>query len=117
WHWKSNSIPWRTPVSNKILLLGAFDSKGHEYAFLRERILARGHEVVCLNVGVLGGTGLFPVDIEADEVAVAGGSSIVALRTAKDRGEAMKVMSAGAPVVVQRLYDQGAFDGIIGMGG
>ena len=104
-------------MSNKILLLGAFDSKGHEYAFLRERILARGHEVVCVNVGVLGGTDLFPVDIVADEVAVAGGSSILALRTAKDRGEAMKVMSAGAPVVVQRLYDQGTFDGIIGMGG
>ncbi len=104
-------------MSKTILMIGLFDTKGAEYAFLRERIVARGHEVLAMNTGVLGSTDLFPVDVEADEVAKAGGGDLKSLRDKKDRGEAMKVMSAGAPVVVKSLYDEGKFDGVIGMGG
>jgi len=104
-------------VAKTVLMLGAFDTKGAEYAFLRERILERGHQVVAVNTGVLGTTDRFPVDVDCDEVAAGGGSDLAALRRAKDRGQAMKVMTAGAPVVVRRLWDQGRFDAIIGMGG
>jgi uncharacterized protein (UPF0261 family) len=104
-------------MAKTICMIGAFDTKGVEYAFLRERIIERGHAVLAVSTGVLGSTDLFPVDVEADEVAKAGGSNLAALREKKDRGEAMKVMSTGAPVVVQRLHDEGRFDGIIGMGG
>ena len=54
----------------KILMVGAFDTKGPEYAFLREQILARGHEVLAMNTGVIGEASAFPVDIGADEVEV-----------------------------------------------
>ena len=101
----------------KILMVGAFDTKGPEYAFLREQILARGHEVLAMNTGVIGEASAFPVDMGADEVATAGGLSLGALRKAADRGDAMKVMSEGAAVVAKRLHDEGAFDGIVGMGG
>jgi uncharacterized protein (UPF0261 family) len=101
----------------KIALIGAFDTKGPEYAFVRQQILARGHEVLTVNTGVLGTTELFAVDVESDRIAEAGGSSLSALRERKDRGEAMKVMCAGAPAVVRSLYDEGRFDGILGMGG
>ena len=37
-----------------IMMVGAFDTKGVEYAFLREQILARGHEVLAVNTGVMG---------------------------------------------------------------
>ena len=84
-------------MSKTILMIGAFDTKGPEYAFLREQILAQGNEVLALNTGVLGSTELFPVDVEADQVAKAGGKDLAALRKAADRGEAMKVMTAGAP--------------------
>jgi uncharacterized protein (UPF0261 family) len=104
-------------VARTILLIGAFDTKGREYAFLRERIVARGHQVLAVNTGVLGSTDLFPVEVEAEEVARAGGADLSALRAAQDRGTAMKVMAAGAPLVVTALYEQGRFDGIIGMGG
>lgn len=104
-------------MAKTICMIGAFDAKGAEYAFLRERIIERGHSVLTVNTGVLGSTELFPVGVEADEVAKAGGSDLATLREKRDRGEAMKVMSAGAPVVVQRLYEEGSFDGIIGMGG
>jgi uncharacterized protein (UPF0261 family) len=104
-------------MAKTILIIGAFDSKGVEFAFLREQILARGHRVLTLNTGVLGSTGLFPVDVESDVVAKAGGSSISALRASNDRGLAMKTMAAGAPIVVADLHAAGKFDGAIGMGG
>ena len=100
-----------------ILLIGAFDTKGPEYAFLRARIVESGCAVLTLNIGVLGGCDLFPIDLGADEVARAAGHDLAALRAAGDRGEAMKAFAAGAPIVVRRLFDEGRFDGVIGMGG
>jgi uncharacterized protein (UPF0261 family) len=100
-----------------VLLIGAFDTKGAEYDFLRNQILAGGCDVRAVNTGSLGTTDLFPVDVEADEVARAGGGDLAALRRKQDRGEAMKVMSAGAAAAVRRLFDQRQFDGVIGMGG
>ena len=104
-------------MNKTIVMIGAFDTKGPEYTFLREQILARGHKVFAVNTGVLGSTDLFPVDIEAEELARAGGADLKALREKKDRGEAMKAMCAGAPSVVRSLYEKRPFDGIIGMGG
>lgn len=101
----------------KICLIGAFDTKGPEYAFVRGQILARGHEVLAVNTGVMGSTDLFSVDVEADKVAEAGGSSLAGLREKKDRGDAMKVMCAGAAAIAKSLYEDGKIDGIIGMGG
>ena len=50
------------------MLIGAFDTKGPDYAFVRQQIAARGCELMSVNTGVLGSTDLFPVDVEADEV-------------------------------------------------
>lgn len=104
-------------MSKTILMIGAFDTKGEEYAFLRQQILAQGHRVVSMNTGVMGSTDLFPVEISAEEVAAAGDGDLAALRQKKDRGEAMKVMSAGAAARVAARYASDPFDGIIGMGG
>ena len=101
----------------KICLIGAFDTKAPEYAFVREKILARGHEVLAVNTGVMGSTKLFSVDVEADQVARAGGGRLDQLREKKDRGEAMRVMCEGAPAIAKSLHDEGKIDGIIGMGG
>jgi uncharacterized protein (UPF0261 family) len=100
-----------------ICLVGAFDTKGAEYAFVREQILARGHEVFTVNTGIMGSTDLFPVNVDAYDVAQAGGGSLEQLRESKDRGEAMKIMCAGAPAIIESLYDDKMIDGIIGMGG
>jgi uncharacterized protein (UPF0261 family) len=104
-------------MANRVLMVGTFDSKGVEYAFLRERILAGGCEVIAMNAGVDGTTDLFPVEVEADAVAESGGQSLDKLRTDRDRGQAMTAMSAGAAVIARRLFDEGRFDAIIGMGG
>ncbi len=101
----------------RICLIGAFDTKGLEYAFMREQIIARGYKVLAVNTGVMGSTNLFPVDVEADKVAEAGGGRIERLQQEKDRSQAMKIMSAGAPEIVKSLHEEGRINGIIGMGG
>jgi uncharacterized protein (UPF0261 family) len=103
-------------MAKTVAMIGSFDTKGPEYAFLRERMLALGVEVIAINTGTLGTTDLFSVDVEAEDVAEAGGAALADIRERQDRGEAMKVMSAGASVV-KRLHDDGRFDAIIGMGG
>jgi uncharacterized protein (UPF0261 family) len=104
-------------MSKTILLIGAFDLKGQEYEFMRRLIEGQGCKVLTTNIGVLGGTDLFPVDIDNAEVARAGGSDIHQLQKDKDRGVAMEVMSRGAAVVAERLYGEGKFDGVCGLGG
>ena len=100
-----------------ILIIGTFDTKGAEYAFLREQIITLGGEVLTVNVGVLGSSDLFPVDIETDEVVRETGADLVSLRQGHDRGNALKIVCQAAAALVSRLYDEGQFAGIIGMGG
>lgn len=100
-----------------ICIIGAFDTKGEDHAFLRQEILRRGHQALMVDIGVLGSTALFPVDYQSDAVAKAGGFSLAALRTNKDKAAAMKALDEAAPKLVLQLFREGKLDGIIGMGG
>ena len=104
-------------MAKKVLLIGAFDSKGPEYAFVRDVVLANGLEVITVNTGVLGTTSLFPVDVEATEVAEAAGISLEQIRETGDRGQAMVAMAQGAEAMAGKMYADGRFDAIFGMGG
>ncbi len=104
-------------MAKTIWMIGAFDTKGEEYAYLRERILEQGCQVKSINTGVLGATDRFPIDVSAEQVAAAGGGDLAELRQKQDRGQAMRVMSRGAAAKVVELLEQEPFDGIIGMGG
>jgi uncharacterized protein (UPF0261 family) len=101
----------------RIIVIGSFDTKGAEYAYLIEGIQRLGGRVLTINTGVLGGTDLFSVDVAADEVTRAGGAELTSLRQDRDRGKAMDVMAAGAAEVVRLLHADGRVAGIIGMGG
>src|ERR1700722_11660351 len=100
-----------------ICIIGAFDTKGEDHAFLRDEIRKRGHQAVTINIGVFGSTTLFPVDYEADEVARAGGFNLAELRSAREKATAMKAFDEAAPKLVLRLFREQKLDGIIGMGG
>jgi uncharacterized protein (UPF0261 family) len=98
-------------------MIGAFDTKGHEYALLRQRLLDAGLNVIAVDTGVMPADAPFRVDVAASDVATAGGADLSNLRQNKDRGAAMKAMSQGAAAVAKRLHGEGRLDGIIGMGG
>src|ERR1700724_1388886 len=100
-----------------ICIIGAFDTKGEDHAFLRDEILKRGHQTVTINIGVLGSTALFPVDYESETVARAGGFNLAELRSNRDKAAAMKAFDEAAPKLVLRLFGEQKLDGIIGMGG
>ena len=104
-------------MSKTVLLIGAFDVKGEEYDFTRKLIEAQGCETLTMNFGVLGGTDLFPIDIDNAEVAKAGGGDINQLQKGKDRGAAMAIMAKGVAVAAQKLYDEGKIFGVLGLGG
>ena len=99
-----------------ILLIGTLDTKGHEYAYVRDLISARGHRPLLMDLGVLGDPLAAP-DVAADVVATAGGSDLASLRTRADRGQAVDVMQRGACALVPAWYAEGRFDGVLGLGG
>jgi uncharacterized protein (UPF0261 family) len=100
-----------------ICIIGAFDTKGEDHAFLREEVIKLGHQVLTINIGVLGSTTLFPVDFDASDVLKAAGIDLNQIRAQRDKAAAMKAFDQGAPVLARQLYEQGKFAGIIGMGG
>jgi uncharacterized protein (UPF0261 family) len=89
-----------------VALLGTLDTKGHEYAFLRDRLREHGVDVLLVDVGVQEP----PVepDVPRGEVAHA---------EYGDRGAAVEAMASGAETLVRRLHEEGRLDGILALGG
>ncbi|MFH5833611.1 Tm-1-like ATP-binding domain-containing protein [Halalkalibaculum sp. DA384] len=103
-------------MAKTVLLIGTFDTKGEEFAFVRDQIEANGCSVLLMDIGVLEDPTIAP-DISAEEVAQAGGSSLTSLRRQADRTEAFEVMTEGIKKMTPRLYEEGAFDGVLSLGG
>ena len=99
-----------------VVAIGTLDTKGAEYAFLRDRMREHGVDVILVDAGVLGEPTTTP-DVTRDEVARAAGAEIGKLVEAGDRGAAVETMSRGAAEVVARLHREGQLDGVVGMGG
>ncbi len=98
-----------------IAVAGTFDSKSREFLFVKEQIEKLGLKTLTIHTGVFE-PGFTP-DIDNVRVAEAAGKSIDRLKDSKDRGEAMAVLSEGTKQLVSTLYQEGAFDGIISLGG
>lgn len=103
-------------MGKTIALVGAFDTKGAEYGFVRDCIVERGHQTLLINVGVLGEPHLTP-DVSSAEVARAAGLDLHDLIEAQDRGEAMAAMTQGVEALIPRLHAEGRFDAIMALGG
>ena len=101
-----------------ILLIGTLDTKGREYAYVRDQILSRGHRVFVLDAGVLGEPpeGFIP-DSPAYLTAEKGGGTLAELRERRDRGHALEIMGIGARVRALELLEDHRFDAVFAMGG
>src|SRR5690349_21708724 len=98
------------------MIVGALDTKGAEFAYLRDQIQGYGAETLVVNIGVIGEP-VFEPDMSAAEVARAAGADLEHLRAARDRGQAMAAMARGAAEVTRRLHARSRIGGAIGMGG
>lgn len=99
-----------------VAIIGTLDTKGEEFAFLRDSIESAGCATLLIDCGVLEPPSSRP-DISREQVAAAGGRDIAALVAAHDRGASIAAMAGGAALLVRRLYDQGEIDGLISLGG
>ena len=99
-----------------IAVIGALDTKGEDFAFVKEEIQKRGAEALVINVGVMGPPAFIPA-VSSAQVAEAGGVTLDELRRKADRGLAVEVMCRGIAKIVCNLHEQGRIDGILSMGG
>jgi uncharacterized protein (UPF0261 family) len=94
-----------------IVLLGTLDTKGEEYAFLRDRLLEHSVDVLLVDAGVHEPS--VQPDIGREELV----ANVAQLAAAGDRGAAVTAMAAGAERVVTQLHAEGRLDGILALGG
>lgn len=104
------------PEQPTVVLVGTLDTKGAEYAYVRQRLEAAGVRTLLVDTGVLGES-LIEADISRTEVAAAAGADVTALAGARDRGAAVTAMAEGAAAVVRRLYAEGRCAGALALGG
>ena len=103
-------------MAKTVVILGALDTKGEEYAFVKEMIEKQGLETLVVDFGVMGEPAIEP-DVPRQDVAAAGDGDLACLSSGEHKDEAMSVMAKGLAVVARRLYDEGKLDGVIAMGG
>lgn len=103
-------------MSKTVLLIGTLDTKEAEFAYVRDLIIGRGHDVFIMDVGILNDPVLTP-DIGAAEVAEAGGGTLETLRKEADRGTAVETVTRGVAKLSPQLYAEGKFDGVLSLGG
>jgi uncharacterized protein (UPF0261 family) len=103
-------------MAKTIVIIGTLDTKGQEFAFIKELIEKEGLKTLVVDFGVMGEPAFKP-DIPRDEVARAGGGNLAHFASGEHKDQAMQTMSAGLVAIVRRLYDEGKLHGIIGMGG
>jgi len=99
-----------------IAVIGALDTKGAEFRFVKKEIEKRGHATLVINVGIVKDPGFEP-DVPADEVAKAAGSSLAILKDKSDRGLAIETMSIGIAKVIADLHSTDRIQAVIAMGG
>jgi uncharacterized protein (UPF0261 family) len=99
-----------------VVLVGTLDTKGREYAYLRDRLHEQNVDVVVVDAGTYAPLGVDP-QITHEQVAKAAGADVTQLAEAGDRGAAVTAMGQGAASVVKQLHEEGRLDGILGLGG
>jgi uncharacterized protein (UPF0261 family) len=108
----------RKPV---VCLAGTLDTKGTEYEYVRDELLASDVDVLVVDCGVLGEP-YFTPDIAASEVAARAGVDLADFAAgveggAGGRNVAITKMSEGLRAVVADLCAEGRIDAVLGLGG
>jgi len=99
-----------------ILVIGTYDTKDQELAYVCDRIRAMGGAVLSMDVSVLGDPSE-ATDISKHQVAAAAGKTIADAINSGDENHAMQIMAAGAAKLTAQLHAEGRINGMIGLGG
>ena len=103
-----------------VTLLGTLDTKGREYAFVRDCLKHAGVKSILVDFGVLTDPEIEP-DIPAREVARLGGKNLQDLRFTREdsetRSTALAVMTRGLIRILEKLREENRCDAVFGLGG
>ncbi len=98
-----------------VAIAGTFDTKGHEYLYIKETFENMGFKTFTIHTGVF--EPKFTPDVSNSEVAAAAGVNIDEITKKKDRAYATETLSKAMEKLIPRLFEEGKFDGIISFGG
>lgn len=103
-----------------VALTGTLDTKGEEYAYVKEQIEATGTNVLMVDCGVLGNPTFTP-DITAEQVAAKAGVDLAQWRDSSEdaggRVSANQAMSDGLAATLGELVEEGKIQAVLAMGG
>jgi len=103
-------------MTKTIVIIGSVDTKAEQLKLLQERIKARGHRALLMDVGS-GGTPPFEADITPREIAALMDKDVDQLIAARDRFTNTEVMTQGAQKKILDLLHKQEVDGVVAMGG
>jgi len=103
-------------MAGRIAVIGALDTKGDEFLFVKKEIEKQGYTALVINVGIVDDPGFEP-EVSADTVARAADSSLTILKDKSDRGLAIETMAKGIGQVITDLYSADRIQAVISMGG
>jgi uncharacterized protein (UPF0261 family) len=92
------------------------DTKGREAAFVKSCLEEAGVRPVIMDAGIRGESPI-PTDVTRREVALAGGKTLDEVRGLGHEGESLAVMIAGAVSLARKMFEEGRFQGVLGLGG
>jgi uncharacterized protein (UPF0261 family) len=105
-------------MSQVVYAIATMDTKGHELAFVAERLRVAGVPVLTVDIGTLGAP-VVPADVDRATVAgchpEASGRATALARG--DRGAAIEAMSEALDCFLAAEHDSGRLCGVIGIGG
>jgi len=99
-----------------ILVVGTYDTKNDELAYLADRIAAMGGGVHSMDISVLGDPEV-PVDVSKHDVAAAADTTIQGVIDSGDENSAMQLMAKGSSALAATLHSTGKIDGVVILGG
>jgi len=94
-----------------VLLIGTLDTKGLEFAYIRDRLTAAGVPVIVADAGGIGPPAFAP-DIPSAELF-----ALAKVSPSGDRNSAVTAAAKGAAALARKLFADGRLTGIFGMGG
>jgi len=99
-----------------VFLIGTLDTKGHEIAFVRDRLRELGVDVCIVDAGCLREPQI-AAGISREQVFEAAGTTLQALRDANDRGQAVAAAAEGVKRLILERHAAGEVQGVLGLGG
>lgn len=97
-----------------VVVIGTLDTKEEECTFAADCVRRLGCRAIIMDTGVFSEA---TADVSAASVAEASGHRLLDLRRDGDRGVAVRAMAEGAAILLARLQQGGAVDGVLSLGG